>query len=157
MPSLLILFPSSHFYLVFHLTTQLKQPPVFFLFLQSIRNKWGDIFFLPLIQIKIELLYGVASKCYWQNFRVYGEIWGLKSTCEVKMDRVQNYRWKLITLLPYSVPCHLFPPGPEQPVWQDAYCWGLDEIVLTCIDAMEMGVSILHGVLLWRSPRWVMN
>lgn len=45
--SLLILFPSAYFYLVFHLTTQLKQPPVFFLFLQSIRNKWGDIFSPP--------------------------------------------------------------------------------------------------------------
>lgn len=45
--SLLILFPSSYFYLVFHLTTQLKQPPVFFLFLQSIRNKQGDIFSPP--------------------------------------------------------------------------------------------------------------
>lgn len=41
-----------------------------------------------------------------------------------------------------------FPEGPEQPVWQDAYCWVLNEIVLVCMDAMEMGVSILHGVLL---------
>lgn len=109
----------------------------------------GWYFFLPLIQIKIVWLYGVDSKCYWQNFRVYSEIWVLKSTCKVKMDMVQNYQWKLIILLPYSVSCHLFPAGPEQPVWPEAYCWVLDEIVLACIDAMETGVSILH-----RSPRW---
>lgn len=57
---LLISSPSSHFYLVFNLMTQLKQPPMFFR--QSLRNKWGDA---PRpIQIKIVSLYGVDLKCY---------------------------------------------------------------------------------------------
>lgn len=91
--SLLISFPSSHFYLVFNLMTQLKQPPMFFFFLRSIINKWGQPFFPP------SLSYTDKNRIpFWSRFEMwltiseftYSKIWDLNSMCKIKMDMVQH-------------------------------------------------------------------